>query len=112
MKNKIKYRRENLVIIQKTVRMHFARKRHRPRYQGIVKVKKLGTQITAMGQTVQKLKKDREVSQKEVQSLQSDLNQAVIIIKVSLTTIIEISSMLSNGIVLLSDERANAREGH
>ncbi len=41
VKNKILYRRDSLITIQKTVKMHLARKRHRPRYEGVVRLKKL-----------------------------------------------------------------------
>ena len=47
-----------------------------------MKVKKLDTQIAAMGQTVNKLKKDRETSQRDVEKLQGDLTKAVQTIKV------------------------------
>jgi peptidoglycan hydrolase CwlO-like protein len=50
-----------------------------------MRVKKLDTQIAAMGQTVNKLKKDRETSQKDVEKLQGDLTRAVQTIKVNPT---------------------------
>ena len=45
LKNKIIYRREALIVIQKSVRMHLARRRHAPRYKGILRLKKLQAQI-------------------------------------------------------------------
>lgn len=41
VKNKILYRREQLVIIQKNVRMYNACKKYRPRYMGVLKIKGL-----------------------------------------------------------------------
>lgn len=38
VKNKILYRQKNLIIIQKNVRMHLSRVKHRPRYMGIRKI--------------------------------------------------------------------------
>lgn len=39
VKNKIAYRRQQLVIIQKNIRMYNARKKYRPRYLGVLKIK-------------------------------------------------------------------------
>lgn len=41
VKNKILYRRENLITIQKNVRMHLSKVKHRPRYMGIKKINSL-----------------------------------------------------------------------
>jgi myosin-6 len=41
VRNKIKYRRENLIKVQKTVKMYQAKKQHRPRYRGIMRIKDL-----------------------------------------------------------------------
>lgn len=41
VKNKILYRRENLITIQKNVRMHLSKVKHRPRYLGIRKINSL-----------------------------------------------------------------------
>lgn len=74
-------------MIQKTVRMHLARKKHRPRYLGILKIRKLNNQIVAMGRTVGKLKNNRESSQKDVEKLQGDVTRTVLAIKVCLSII-------------------------
>jgi len=50
-----------------------------------MKIRKLHNQISAMGQTVAKLKKDREVSQREVEKLQGTVNNSIQAIKVRLT---------------------------
>jgi len=41
VKNKILYRQANLIIIQKNVRMHLSKIKHRPRYMGIKKINSL-----------------------------------------------------------------------
>lgn len=41
VKNKILYRRECHVTIQKNIRMYLAKKHHRPRYRGIMKINSL-----------------------------------------------------------------------
>ena len=56
LKNKIIYRREALIVIQKSVRMHLARRRHAPRYKGILRLKKLQAQIEEIGVMASKLK--------------------------------------------------------
>lgn len=45
VKNKILYRRENLITIQKNVRMHLSKIKHRPRYMGIKKINSLKVSI-------------------------------------------------------------------
>jgi myosin-6 len=39
LRNKILYRRAALLVLQKNLRMHLARKQHRPRYQGLAAVR-------------------------------------------------------------------------
>jgi len=41
VKNKILYRQANLIVIQKNVRMHLSKMKHRPRYMGIKKINSL-----------------------------------------------------------------------
>ena len=56
LKNKIIYRREALIVIQKSVKMHIARKQHAPRYKGIMRLKTLQTQIERIGKLASNLK--------------------------------------------------------
>ncbi|XP_040569535.1 unconventional myosin-VI isoform X2 [Lepeophtheirus salmonis] len=56
LKNKIIYRRNALVILQKTLRGHLARKRHGPRYRGILRIKKCESQIQEISRLGTKLK--------------------------------------------------------
>lgn len=46
VKNKILYRRENLITIQKNVRMHLSKVKHRPRYMGIRKINSLKVSLS------------------------------------------------------------------
>ncbi|XP_064629701.1 unconventional myosin-VI-like isoform X2 [Lineus longissimus] len=66
LKNKIRYRCEMLIRIQKNVRMWFCVKRYRPRYKGMQKVRTLRAQLTSMGQIVQSMKKDKDKYKKKV----------------------------------------------
>jgi len=71
-------------MIQKTVKMHLARKKHKPRYKGIISIRNLNSQIASMGRAAEKLKKDRETSKKDIQNLQADLAKAIQTIKVNI----------------------------
>nr|CAD7196628.1 unnamed protein product [Timema douglasi] len=82
LKNKILYRKAALVVIQRNVRMHLAQRQHRPRYQGISKIKGLQERLTRMSAIVNQLKKDKESSVSEVQKLQADMTASILKIKV------------------------------
>ncbi|KAI4457701.1 myosin [Holotrichia oblita] len=77
LKNKIRYRREALIIIQKTVKGHLVKKKHRPRIQGSVKIKGLNTRVKQMESIVAQLKKEKEISMKEITSLTTDITKAL-----------------------------------
>jgi myosin VI len=82
VKNKIIYRRENLVVIQKNVKMHLSRKQHQPRYRGIMKINSLQSMLTRMEQSIGQLKKEKDASSVEVTKLKQDLTAAIQKIKV------------------------------
>nr|XP_027213444.1 unconventional myosin-VI-like isoform X1 [Penaeus vannamei] len=77
LKNKILYRREQLVIIQKNIRMYQAKQRHQPRYRGIMKVRGLQGQLQQMLVIVNQLKKDKDSSLATVQKLQNMMEALV-----------------------------------
>ncbi|CAG0920544.1 unnamed protein product [Notodromas monacha] len=77
LKNKIKFRKENLVIIQKTVRMHQAKKQHRPRYLGIMRIKDLKNNVSQMSRIVSQLKTNRDNSAKIVAQMDANLNSTI-----------------------------------
>nr|CAD7570088.1 unnamed protein product [Timema californicum] len=81
VKNKMLYRKAALVVIQRNVRMHLAQRQHRPRYQGISKIKGLQERLTRMSAIVNQLKKDKESSVLEVQKLQADMTASILKIK-------------------------------
>nr|XP_018907135.1 PREDICTED: myosin heavy chain 95F isoform X1 [Bemisia tabaci] len=76
LKNKILYRQSCHITIQKNIRMYLAKKRHRPRYRGIMKINSLQSMLGRMEALVQQLKKD-DGSMKEVKNLQMDMRNAV-----------------------------------
>ncbi|XP_065339077.1 myosin heavy chain 95F isoform X1 [Cloeon dipterum] len=77
LKNKIVYRAKNLVVIQKTVRMHLCKKQHQPRYRGISKIKSLSSMLTRMEQCISQMKKDKDSSAAEVTKLKKDMDAAI-----------------------------------
>lgn len=84
LKNKIIYRREALVTIQKNVKMHLTREKHAPRYKGIMRMKKLQAQIEAIGKMASSLKeKDKQAVQANVKAIYGQLDAAIAKIRAS-----------------------------
>jgi len=81
LKNKILYRRQALITIQKTVRMHLAKKKHRPRYQALVKIRNLSGQVKQIGSMAKNLKSDKDSVEKAVRKIQDNIDQVCITIK-------------------------------
>ncbi|XP_063243579.1 myosin heavy chain 95F isoform X2 [Bacillus rossius redtenbacheri] len=81
LKNKILYRRICLIKIQKTVRMYLAKKKHKPRYQGIAKIKGLQEKLVRTSAIIEQLKKEKESSASEMKKLQADAVAAISKIK-------------------------------
>lgn len=62
LKNKIIYRHDNLIIIQKNARMYLAKKQHAPRYKGLMKINKMEAQVDELKELIQNLKKEKDSS--------------------------------------------------
>lgn len=77
LKNKILYRRQCHITIQKNVRMYLAKKKHRPRYKGIAKINSLQSMLTRMESVISQMKKEKESSTNEVRALQNDMKNAI-----------------------------------
>ena len=75
--NKIKFRAEMLVKIQKTVRMFLAVRKHKPRIEGLKKLKTLNKQIGDLTKLVASLKKDKKAYQDKVNEIKMLTDQAV-----------------------------------
>merc|ERR1711870_40484 len=74
LKNKIIYRREALVCIQKNLRMYLARKQHRPRYLGLQTIKMLSGQVDKIQELGRNLKGGKS-------SMEQNMDKAVGTIK-------------------------------
>lgn len=69
LKNKIVYRRNALVTIQRYTRGYLARKRHAPRYKGIRRMRTLQGQIDQIAQMAGSLRKEKEQALKSAGAL-------------------------------------------
>ncbi|KAJ7363632.1 Unconventional myosin-VI [Desmophyllum pertusum] len=78
---KIEFRATAIIRIQKTVKMFLAICRHKPRYQGIIKIRRLQVQLDTLGKLVGSLKKDHNVLAKNVEGLTKSINDAVVKVK-------------------------------
>ncbi|CAF4187090.1 unnamed protein product, partial [Rotaria sp. Silwood2] len=77
LKNKILYRRQCLIDIQRHIRMHLVYKRYAPQIQGLVKVKVLYEQVSSMEKIVRQMKLNKEQVYKSVQQLRQRIDQLV-----------------------------------
>ncbi|CAF1034350.1 unnamed protein product [Rotaria sordida] len=77
LRNKILYRRQCLVDIQRHVRMHLVYKRYAPRIRGLVKVKALHEQVASMEKIVGQMKFNKEQVYKQVQQLRQRIDQLI-----------------------------------
>lgn len=87
MKNKIAYRKEALITIQKTVRGHLVRKRHGARIRFIRKIRALDANLKQIENSAVQLKKDKESTTNEINQLKNSVNTAIDSIKVSISPI-------------------------
>lgn len=81
VKNKILYRRENLITVQKNVRMFLSKKKHAPRYKTIMKVKGIESMLSGMESISQQLK-NKTATEAEVKALKSEIMATCLKIKV------------------------------
>lgn len=102
LKNKIIYRRNHLIVLQKNARMYIAKKQHQPRIKGIVKIQNLKNQLTRMQEISLQLKNSKDKSINEIMKLQSEIETAVDKIrgnpKIKATEIDAFYTKLGNGV--------------
>ncbi|XP_052213073.1 unconventional myosin-VI-like isoform X2 [Dreissena polymorpha] len=73
LKNKILYRRERLVAIQKTIRMWNVAKKFKPKFEAITKVRATQDQLVLMNDIVSHMKKDKEKATQQVKEMEAAL---------------------------------------
>lgn len=81
MKNRIKYRHKCVLVCQKVIRGHLARKQHQPRIQGIAKINKIRDNTKKTVEIANQLKGGKDGILSDVSALDSQINEAMKTIK-------------------------------
>ncbi|CAJ0929268.1 unnamed protein product [Ranitomeya imitator] len=74
LKNKIKYRASACIKMQKTIRMWLCRKKHKPRIEGVMKVRTLKSRLIRFNEVVNALKEGKPEMSKQVKDLESSID--------------------------------------
>uniref|UniRef100_A0A8C7SYH0 Unconventional myosin-VI n=1 Tax=Oncorhynchus mykiss TaxID=8022 RepID=A0A8C7SYH0_ONCMY len=86
LKEKMKYRASALVKIQKTVRMWLCKKKHKPRVDGMVKVRNLKMRMERFNEVVGALKEGKQEMAQQVQELGASIDTFMANIKATVMT--------------------------
>uniref|UniRef100_A0A8C5R8M4 Unconventional myosin-VI n=1 Tax=Leptobrachium leishanense TaxID=445787 RepID=A0A8C5R8M4_9ANUR len=81
LKNKIKYRASACVKMQKTIRMWLCKRKHKPRIDGIIKVRTLKNRLDKFNEVVNALKEGKQEMSKQVKDLESSIDALLFKIK-------------------------------
>ncbi|KAM6973422.1 unconventional myosin-VI-like [Aplochiton taeniatus] len=92
LKNKIQYRAKACIKIQKTVRMWLCKRKHKPRIDGMVKVRGLKTRMERFTEVVSGLKEGKQEMAKQVQELATSIGTLTAKIKATVMTRKEIDT--------------------
>ncbi|XP_049870051.1 myosin heavy chain 95F isoform X2 [Pectinophora gossypiella] len=76
LKNKIVYRRKCLITIQKSIRGYLVRRRHQPRYKGVIKIRALLNNLAALETTAAQLKQSKDAMIKNIDNLKNSIKHA------------------------------------
>uniref|UniRef100_A0A668UTT9 Unconventional myosin-VI n=1 Tax=Oreochromis aureus TaxID=47969 RepID=A0A668UTT9_OREAU len=90
LKNKILYRTSACVQMQKTVRMWLCRKKHKPRIDGLVKVRNLKKRMDRFNEVVGGLKEGKQEMSKQVRELDAAIDTLIVKIKTTMMGRIDI----------------------
>uniref|UniRef100_A0A8C2YIZ8 Unconventional myosin-VI n=1 Tax=Chinchilla lanigera TaxID=34839 RepID=A0A8C2YIZ8_CHILA len=86
LKNKIKYRAEACIKMQKTIRMWLCKRRHKPRIDGLVKVGTLKKRLDRFNEVVSALKDGKPEVNKQIKDLEISIDALMAKIKSTLMT--------------------------
>lgn len=86
LKNKIKYRAEACIKMQKTIRMWLCKRRHKPRIDGLVKVGTLKKRLDKFNEVVSTLKDGKPEVNKQVKDLEISIDALMAKIKSTMMT--------------------------
>ncbi|KAB0800582.1 hypothetical protein PPYR_06322 [Photinus pyralis] len=107
LKNKILYRREALIKIQKTVRGYLIKKKQKPRITGIRKMKSLEANLKLLNEIANQLKKGKENNMNEINSLKGGISLAVGRIKKEEAISAEVIDSLYNELLKKFNDQMN-----
>ncbi|MCI4395794.1 hypothetical protein PGIGA_G00196110 [Pangasianodon gigas] len=74
LKNKMLYRANACVKMQKTVRMWLCKRKHKPRIDGLVKLRSLKKRIAVLNEVVTGLKESKQEMSKQIQDLDASID--------------------------------------
>ncbi|KAL4649021.1 unconventional myosin-VI isoform X5 [Arapaima gigas] len=74
LKNKMLYRATACIVMQKTVRMWLCRRKHKPRIDGLVKVRTLKQRVAKFNEVVSGLKEGKQEMSKQIEELDASIN--------------------------------------
>lgn len=86
LKNKIKYRAEACIKMQKTVRMWLCKRRHKPRIDGLVKVRTLKKRLDKFNEVVSALKDGKPEVNRQIKDLEISIDALMAKIKSTMMT--------------------------
>ncbi|KAM4772458.1 unconventional myosin-VI isoform 3-T3 [Rhinophrynus dorsalis] len=86
LKNKIKYRASACIKMQKTIRMWLCKRKHKPRIDGMVKVRTLKNRLDKFNEVVSALKEGKQEMSKQVKDLESSIDALLAKIKNTVMT--------------------------
>lgn len=76
------YKKKCVVLAQKMIRGYLARRQHRPRFKGIIKINSLRSNVKEMETIAHQLKQDRDSMMKQLKDLELQIDTAIKKIKV------------------------------
>ncbi|KAL4624029.1 unconventional myosin-VI-like [Arapaima gigas] len=86
LKNKMKYRASACIKIQKTVRMWLSRRKHKPRIDGLVKVRNLKKRMDKFNEVVNGLKEGKQEMSKQISELDTSISALMAKVKATVMT--------------------------
>eukprot|EP00040_Diaphanoeca_grandis_P029379 m.172059 g.172059 ORF g.172059 m.172059 type:complete len:1230 (+) comp31666_c7_seq6:107-3796(+) len=79
--SKIRARANSAIVMQKVVKMYFARQLHAPRAKGLASLKMLTSQVSPLYETIEKLPKNKEKFQTAVDGVMAELKKCINTVK-------------------------------
>ncbi|XP_012729793.2 unconventional myosin-VI isoform X3 [Fundulus heteroclitus] len=114
LKNKIVYRASACIQMQKTVRMWLCRKKHKPRIDGLVKVRNLKERMGRFNEVVGGLKEGKQEMSKQIEGLENAIDALMLRIKGTMMSRLDIDhefqALVTRSEKLLTDLQNKKKE--